>query len=507
MKLINLLYMLVLVALFSCEADEIRPISHLSVKLHCSSFKGATDREIRGVEEGYKTVFKGGEQIGITALKDGVIYHDMDNVPFTYDAATDTWKPTNNTLPQLYYYPGLTYIAYYPYDATMSGKKSEQEIIDAFTPQTDQSTYAAYTASDLMTREASVTGSDGAYTLTFDLQHRMAMVEASIYTKYFTTSLTDGYDYFSFIDYPVKEINQGKFKIDGTEYSSCAMGNGAFRVLFKPTQTERSVQFNFQLAEGQKIYEYQDPINRQITGGKYYLYSITTPKSTPAIRQVEPGDFYYNTGSILPYDAMKDGEEIPFKTDCIGIVFYAGAGPGDTFDNYSTENLTGPDIHGYVVALKDAYPSDTDKKWGPRNQFFGYNEATQFNGYAKRSYADNTDWRCQAAAEIRNFRIAVPTPPVATDWYLPSIAQLQAIWNVYKHSAGNPVYDSLQKAGGELFASNWYWSVTEISNHDVRINDMQTGGIGASGKCSGYDMNQGWNAYSGIHLTRVIFTF
>lgn len=490
MKLINLAYLLLLAALIGCEADERCPNNRLSIKVCSNSFEKATTGKTRIAEEDFKTVFKGGEQIGVTAVKDGAVLAGMDNVSFTYDAVANAWNPSNTSFPQLYYYPDVTYIAYYPYDATMSGKRSEQEIIDSFTPQTDQSTYEAYTASDLMTAEATVTGSDGVYTLTFDLQRRMTLM--IIYPRGQHYLSADGYEFYA----PPKEVSTFQIRSTTTPYQP---GDCTYRAIVAPGAVD--VAIDYTTVEDAAL-QYKGKVTAE--AGKYHEVRLA-PHNPAMPYTISVGDYFFADGALLPHDIATLSETN--KRYCVGIVFHTGAGQDDLFANYSAENMTGPDIHGYVVALKDAYPSDTDKKWGPRTQFFGNGETTQFNGYAKRSYADNTDWRCQAAAEIRNFRITVPTPPMATNWYLPSIAQLQAIWNVYKHTVGNPVYDSLQKAGGELFASNAYWSVTESSVHDVYINNMQTGGTGGSGKCSGYDMGWGWGAYDSIHLTRVIFTF
>lgn len=494
MKHSNLLPVFIFICmlgLFGCTHDESMTEQAVNFTIKVQAQAVTPQAGIRiPVEEGYKTVFKGGEQIGITAIKNGSIYNGMNNIPFTYDATTDSWTPSNNTLPQLYYYSGLTYIAYYPYDAAMSNKKSEQEIVDAFTPQTDQSTYASYTASDLMTATGTTTGSSGAYTISFDLKHRMAMVEVSIHTTYFTTSITDGYDYSSIIDYPVKNINKGIFKIDEAEYSSCAMGNGAFRVLFKPEQTARSVQFDFQLAEGQQSYVYTDPTTRQIDEGKYYLYSIVTPKSTPAIRQVCPGDFYYNTGNILPYDAIENGVEIPFKTDCIGIVFHVGAGPSDELSYYAGSGLERANaIHGYVTALQDA-GSGT---WGPRGSVApmpqierdsdGGTEAASYRGYKNTTAVLNGDY--PVFKNAKQYNTTVPAPDNSSDWYLPTIQQMRDIYSLYKNATGNIIYDSMQKAGGTVF-SGIYWTASQAYSLCAYNIQMENGAVNSTrGKNNG----------------------
>ena len=509
-KSLNVIAVVSVLFLFSCvqEEDMTRQILESAIKVEIGNFAPSAGTRTP-VEDGYTTVFKGGEQIGITAVKDGVVYNGMDNVPFTYDANSGgSWTCTNAnsaTNGHLYYYSDVTYIAYYPYDAAMTGKVSEDAIIAAFTPKADQSTYAGYTASDLMTSTGNVTGGSGSYALTFNLQHRMLMLVASVRTKYFMTSTTNGYNYFSMIDYPVKNMNTGNFVIDGTDYPFCTIGNGSYRLLLKPEEAEKSIGFNFQLVEGQQHYAYADPTPIKMEQGKYHSYTIATPKDTPALRQVCAGDFYYNNGNILPYDAVEEGGgEIPNKADCIGIVFYAGAGPGDAFSSYSDTGISG-DIHGYVVALHDAY--NGDRKWGRRETSFTFGQETQFNGYSKKAFTNKSGPLYAVSAEIRNYQQKVAVPASASPWYLPAYAQLGAIWNVYRHSETGVVYRSLIKAGGDLFAADNYWSVTEITYHDVTLLNMQNGGRSTSGKCSGYDMGWNWGAYSGTHLARVILTF
>lgn len=458
----------VLLSLCACtdNADvETLPGGQLTLKVQTSDFVSSTETRTPA-EDGYKTVFKGDEQIGITAVKNGAVYNGMDNIPFAYNAAASTWTPVNAAIPYLYYYPGVTYIAYYPYSSGMGGKVTEQEIINAFTPQSDQSSYDAYTASDLMTATGAVTGSGGAYDITFDLKHRMSMIEASVYTKYFTTSVTGGYDYSSIIDYPVKNVNEGKIAIDGVEYPSCGMGDGTFRVLFKPGQTARSVRFSFQLAAGQPRHEYADRTQRQIEGGKYYLYSIVTSKSTPAVRQVSPGDFYYNTGDILPYDAVGDGDEIPLKTECIGIVFHAGAGTNDELSYYSGSGLaTANAIHGYVMALQDAGSGS----WGVRGDTApipqiergeGAEERPSYRGYKNTKAIlalNNASYQVFSYANQYNTTVAAPAN--SSGWYLPTIQQMQDFSALYRES-GSILSASMQKAGAASFSGS-YWTASQ----------------------------------------------
>ena len=81
------------------------------------------------------------------------------------------------------------YYLYYPYQADMSGKTATltgsaltdteffAPLVSAWQPQDDQSTHAAYTASDLMTAEGIATpDANNTLNLSFPMTHQMALV-------------------------------------------------------------------------------------------------------------------------------------------------------------------------------------------------------------------------------------------------------------------------------------------------------------------------------------------
>lgn len=58
-------------------------------------------------------------------------------------------------------------------------------LVSAWQPQDDQSTHAAYTASDLMTAEGSATtGEDNTLHLSFTMNHRMALAVIVFYSSF-----------------------------------------------------------------------------------------------------------------------------------------------------------------------------------------------------------------------------------------------------------------------------------------------------------------------------------
>jgi hypothetical protein len=131
----------------------------------------------RASDSGYTTTFAAGDCIGIFAVANGEVQDD--NVPYTYNGTA--WEPVDPANPACYY-PGATYLAYYPHDPAMTGKTSPEEILAAFaafatvTPPTDQSTPAAYTASDLMTGSGTPSGA----TLAITLAHALSLLEVNL---------------------------------------------------------------------------------------------------------------------------------------------------------------------------------------------------------------------------------------------------------------------------------------------------------------------------------------
>jgi formylglycine-generating enzyme required for sulfatase activity len=126
--------------------------------------------ETRASENGYTTTFTSGDKIGISVISDADAIL-QNNIPCTFDGTA--WTPDNGA--RITRVPNATYITCYPYSSAMDGKKTADEIISDFTPQADQSNYADYTASDLMTGTGTVSGT----TLNIELSHALAMIEVS----------------------------------------------------------------------------------------------------------------------------------------------------------------------------------------------------------------------------------------------------------------------------------------------------------------------------------------
>ena len=210
----------------------------------------------------------------------------------------------------------------------------------------------------------------------------------------------------------------------------------------------------------------------------------------------EVGDYYNDDGAWSKY---YDG------TKSIGIVFKVGAAQGDVASNYDNKLPDG--IHGYVVALTDALTYAGE--WGIRNtdennEFLpdvSSNTDTKYNGYTQTKYILNTytDFtRYEAFSAVKDYTPAAPAN--SSGWYLPSMKQLSDVWQLYKGTAGNMLYDRLNAIssdnlfqtgnGGNHNKDNLYryWTSTEKSSTDAWYVIFDTGGtIDAWAKDKGYN--------------------
>lgn len=433
--------------LFGCTNDNeniMEQATNFTIEVQTEEFIPQAETRVP-VEEGYKTVFKGGEQIGITALKNGAVYNGMDNVPFTYDAATNAWKPTDsNVLPQLYYYPGVSYIACYPYDTNMNGKKSEQEIIDAFTPQADQSSYERYTASDLMTGTGTVTGSNGAYTITFKLEHRMSLIVVKAEGKRYVA--TSGYEYTSLpFDFSLK--------LNDTDLQTYVGTAGLHKYLVRPTDISQKVNISFNIIT---------PISYETTyatlaTGKYYNISFNYGGEI-LTRDLQVGDYFYTDGIIVPQDVTT----VPYVKNCIGLIFKVGRFEKDdsNYINGNGEPMT--EINGYVVALKDAN-NGASISWGKSGEVIldtnkeGSNPYGHFDGFKITQLLKNRGINNYPAANVC-IGYSPKASPKSSGWFFPAGGQLLELRNTREELKKKTIFTN--------YNSDNYWQSTENGSGD-----------------------------------------
>ena len=468
------------IVLSGCEQAEVatEPADTiLNVEVSAEAFT-PMESTTRASEELYLTKFTGGEQIGVTIVKDGKIVDEVNNICFTYDATTKKWA-TDSPLP-ISYYQDVTYLAYYPYDVKMNGKVSEQEIIDAFTPQTDQSTYANYTKSDLMV--ATGTADPTAKTLTLPFRHAMAMISVNVFVKTFIT--TGGYKYTPGDNFAVRNLTETAITVEGSLVKPCLFNDGTFRVIVTPDATEKTINIKYKWTD---LVDYTDAAKKTLTAGKYTHYKIKMP---PYVRDIQPGDYYFNNGNIQPYDTEIAEAD---KKNCIGLVFYSGKHPSDS-GTYTDKSGAPMDVHGYViVAAPNVYPCAwgsryTDKPDGvgtsmDMSDYMGYDNTQKIKAKALSKNPSATETSGLSTDADNNYPATYyaiyvyekdcPSPAGSSGWFLPSYGQIDDVKTLQSVLTNN-----LNKLGrNNLFDNRYTWTSTE-AGMDGEI-------------CYGYNLNNG----------------
>ena len=449
----------------------------------------------RAAESGYATTFTAGDRIGVFAVKDKAIVSGVDNLCLTAKTGNGSLVWQDDTGKALLSFTGATYYAYYPYRSDLPDKPVPtatdaagffDKVITAWTPATDQSTYAKYTAQDLMTAQGTLSGNS----LSFSMAHKMALVVIDLpRTKYtFTNTSPTVPDYF--IDAPGTQF---------TGFSPCRMADGTYRYLLNPLTTNGSLNGSYTM-QNDKQSKWSLPLADNVTAGNYKVFKVDGGSSTIVTTKthtLQVGDFYMSDGSLL----AKSTENLidAQKQACIGVVFWVG----DATAKDGTLKTDHKDCtHGLVVALKDAIAGTTTwqdpytfvQNWlnsnqsgkflsvasftganDPLNNIQGYNNTKAIEAFN----AANSDYAVQAVQNAVAYRNAVSAPATSSGWYLPSEKELtllcgKEVSDIYQNnSGGTDMRDFLNGTSGpfnKLGSSNatailsaGYWSSTESS--------------------------------------------
>lgn len=500
---LSLLFLLCTSVLCGCANDDEQILSTdgstLTVHATANGFASADGVNTRASENDYATTFTVGDQIGVFAVKDGRAIEDCNNVPLTYNGRG--WEGT------VYYYTGAEYFAYYPYDARMSNKTSVEEIVAAFTPQSDQSTNENYTKSDLMTADVVSPSSDK--TLNFQFEHKMSLIEISLPVQKYITPGSDKYEYSSPVIGATFSIASSSGPQSITPYK---MSGGVYRYIVH-AGVSHTVGGEFQTGDGKTI-EYNKP-GLSLVAGNYKRLNVSydgAPSGEPQERALAIGDYYYSDGNICPREVSNSPSE-----DCIGIVFSTEV---TRIGRAATEALKAQGVttpHGLVMALTNA---SNRCRWGERGKDenadgadgapFKDNIESLSKQYKNVDGYAETHWIIKAykndgsklndiysafyhaslygTAEGNTAKYAVPTH--TTGWFIPSMGQW---WDIlsnlgkvdldsYKNSEGRSteIYDAATTAadnmnsylnkitGAETFRdTGLFWSSSEHSESEA----------------------------------------
>lgn len=437
----------------------------------------------RAVERGYGTEFTKGDRIGLYVVKQDA----SENREFLYQNLCLTHDGTGWTLPvgtELTHQPPkdgeILYFAYYPYQEDMAGNVNINalnpngqgveaqrfffSLINRWLPADDQSTYEAYTASDLMVARGEVAkrtdGTDGSV-LSFTMEHQMALAVFRLpMTKYTYSETIDGteteksYRLYSGLDAKA-------WLADDNTYRRIMKWHPMSNIRFSPSYYNSSLERR----------SFSGTIKPN-SSGKYFLFTVDGGGETEIERVLQVGDFYMSDGTIIPNEHVTSTMPAAIQKECVGVVYFVGEEKAlaPITDQRRNDHLLKRDYpnctHGLVLALQNA--SD-NCAWSNTNELVNgwtnapergeeqvdISEPNSFRGYSstKALLAYNTAYPNKAvlAAEAAR-KYPVANPEGSSEWFMMDMVDAHVI----KLKALNSIQNALEKAGGvKVEGSDW----------------------------------------------------
>ena len=455
MKIQNIYHLLqaaLLLLLVSCMQEEFPAVQDKAQQLTISVTDGGytsavenmkTRVETRAVENGYTTEFTEGDACGFYMVRGGKPVYSNVKLTAEKDAATGgiMWKTDGTTLAAGM--DGESYYLYYPYQADMAGKTATpaegavmtdaeffKPLIDGWQPGDDQSTHAAYTASDLMTAGGSTTGTGNTIHLSFAMKHRMALAIIEMPKTV-----------YKFIDANVPDYTVGAEATFTGTAKPLRMADGTYRYLVHSSMPTIEGCYD----GGNREFTITTSASHPVVG-EYKRYKVDGAAET--IKNVtyaesgiaRIGDFYCTknngtTGYLIPKEA---DETTVQAAKVVGIVFQTDK---SRIGAKEKEKLGGEgNVHGLVMAVKNIA---TRQAWG----LFGMDEglttcrtkADNYNdisGYGNcehiRTNRGNFD-SYPAFKAAYDYNTTCPVPATTTGWYLPASGQW---WDILQNLGG-----------------------------------------------------------------------
>ena len=476
MKIQNIYHLLqaaLLLLLVSCTQEEFPAVQDKAQQLTISVTDGGytsavenmkTRVETRAVENGYTTEFTEGDACGFYMVRGGKPVYSNVKLTAEKDAATGgiMWKTDGTTLAAGM--DGESYYLYYPYQADMAGKTATpaegavmtdaeffKPLIDGWQPGDDQSTHAAYTASDLMTAGGSTTGTGNTIHLSFAMKHRMALAIIEMPKTV-----------YKFIDANVPDYTVGAEATFTGTAKPLRMADGTYRYLVHSSMPTIEGCYD----GGNREFTITTSASHPVVG-EYKRYKVDGAAET--IKNVtyaesgiaRIGDFYCTknngtTGYLIPKEA---DETTVQAAKVVGIVFQTDK---SRIGAKEKEKLGGEgNVHGLVMAVKDIA---TRQAWG----LFGMDEglttcrtkADNYNdisGYGNcehiRTNRGNFD-SYPAFKAAYDYNTTCPVPATTTGWYLPASGQW---WDILQNLGGCPALADVTQQTSPDIAGEFLW--------------------------------------------------
>ena len=476
MKIQNIYHLLqaaLLLLLVSCTQEEFPAVQDKAQQLTISVTDGGytsavenmkTRVETRAVENGYTTEFTEGDACGFYMERGGKPVYSNVKLTAEKDAATGgiMWKTDGTTLAAGM--DGESYYLYYPYQADMAGKTATpaegavmtdaeffKPLIDGWQPGDDQSTHAAYTASDLMTAGGSTTGTGNTIHLSFAMKHRMALAVIEMPKTV-----------YRFTDANVPDYTVGAEATFTGTAKPLRMADGTYRYLVHSSMPTIEGCYD----GGNREFTITTSASHPVVG-EYKRYKVDGAAET--IKNVtyaesgiaRIGDFYCTknngtTGYLIPKEA---DETTVQAAKVVGIVFQTDK---SRIGAKEKEKLGGEgNVHGLVMAVKNIA---TRQAWG----LFGMDEglttcrtkADNYNdisGYGNcehiRTNRGNFD-SYPAFKAAYDYNTTCPVPATTTGWYLPASGQW---WDILQNLGGCPALADVTQQTSPDIAGEFLW--------------------------------------------------
>ena len=493
----------------------------------------------RIAEEGYRTRFTAGDRCGLYIVRKNkptsdneLIYSNIKLTATTNADGTLTWQPEAGVTLKGGL-EGESYFLYYPYQDDMTGCVSVwgakdsvffSYLIAGWQSKADQSNYADYAASDLMTATGVATKSaSGTMTLSFSMNHRTALAIIELPNKvYKFTNTTGG----AIPDYTIV----GEADFTGSEATPYCIAPGTYRYItnilngYPPT-----ISGSFD--GGKKSFSIK-PLETSV--GHYKRYRIGGGTTTVQ-HNLQVGDFLMKDGSLLPKGTALSAAQ---KANVAAIVFWSPAETDYTDTNRITPaRLTDDKIlvadypecnHGLAVCVKQITDNgaetmvwqqeyDNQHMWQQElfnpahhnksdfvdilapgikdktsaiNRIYGYQQTILLEAYNEYCKTQNLNNRIvRPVAAIAEFAKTNPAPVGSTGWFMPSTKELDMlcdkdiddIWSA-PHSTDirNMVNASLAAADGDALANQMYWATFENASNSALSVHFDNAAVGST---------------------------
>ena len=476
MKIQNIYHLLqaaLLLLLVSCTQEEFPAVQDKAQQLTISVTDGGytsavenmkTRVETRAVENGYTTEFTEGDACGFYMMRGGKPVYSNVKLTAEKDAATGgiMWKTDGTTLAAGM--DGESYYLYYPYQADMAGKTATpaegavmtdaeffKPLIDGWQPGDDQSTHAAYTASDLMTAGGSTTGTGNTIHLSFAMKHRMALAVIEMPKTV-----------YKFIDANVPDYTVGAEATFTGTAKPLRMADGTYRYLVHSSMPTIEGCYD----GGNREFTITTSASHPVVG-EYKRYKVDGAAET--IKNVtyaesgiaRIGDFYCTkdngtTGYLIPKEA--DETTVQAAT-VVGIVFQTDK---SRIGQAEKNALGGKDkVHGLVMSVKNIA---TRQAWSLFHKDEGLTtcktKADNYNdisGYGNcehiRTNRGNFD-SYPAFKAAYDYNTTCPVPATTTGWYLPASGQW---WDILQNLGGCPALADVTQQTLPDIAGEFLW--------------------------------------------------